>query len=131
MAGPIRQPICVRSLETYLSTAAPHIRLPLTVQQFGYGQSNPTYLLTSSASAQYVLRKKPPGQLLSKTAHQVEREYRVLKALAGTAVPAPEVFCLCEDPAVLGSAFYVCSASHSFFSCCREADGGAVRRGAE
>lgn len=60
-----------------------------------------------------MLRKKPPGQLLSKTAHQVEREYKVLKALstAGGDVPAPKVYCLCEDAGVLGSAFYVCGLS--------------------
>ncbi|KAH8148262.1 uncharacterized protein LAJ45_07714 [Morchella importuna] len=110
MAGPIRHPIDLRSLESYLNTHAPHIKTPLSAQQFGYGQSNPTYLLTSTPTgAQYVLRKKPPGQLLSKTAHQVEREYKVLKALstAGGDVPAPKVYCLCEDAGVLGSAFYI------------------------
>lgn len=107
MAGPIRHPISLPSLENYLCTAVPNIQLPLSVQQFGYGQSNPTYLLSSASGAQYVLRKKPPGQLLSKTAHQVEREYRVLSALAGSDVPAPKVYCLCEDTAILGSAFYV------------------------
>lgn len=112
MAGPIRHPISLPLLENYLSTAVPSIQLPLSVQQFGYGQSNPTYLLSSASGAQYVLRKKPPGQLLSKTAHQVEREYRILSALAGSDVPAPKVYCLCEDTAVLGSAFYVRESAH-------------------
>lgn len=53
------------------------------------------------------MRKKPPGLLLSKTAHAVEREYRVIKALEKTDVPAPKVFVLCEDVGVIGTAFYV------------------------
>lgn len=117
MAGPIRHPISLPSLEKYLSGTVPSIQLPLSVQQFGYGQSNPTYLLSSASGAQYVLRKKPPGQLLSKTAHQVEREYRVLSALAGSDVPAPKVYCLCEDTTVLGSAFYVCASTRLWSVC--------------
>jgi aminoglycoside phosphotransferase (APT) family kinase protein len=54
-----------------------------------------------------VLRKKPPGKLLSKTAHAIEREYQVLAALADTDVPTPKVFCLCQDNDVLGTPFYV------------------------
>lgn len=75
--------------------------------QFGYGQSNPTYLLTSIDKHQYVLRKKPPGKLLSKTAHKVEREYRILHALEPTDVPVPKTYCLCEDDSVIGTAFYI------------------------
>src|SRR5690606_11224376 len=75
--------------------------------QFGYGQSNPTYLLTSPSGTQTVLRKKPPGKLLSKTAHAVEREYRVLKALGGTDVPVPRTYVLCEDADVIGTPVYV------------------------
>ncbi|RPB00781.1 APH-domain-containing protein [Choiromyces venosus 120613-1] len=110
MAGPIRHPIPLDSLTDYLRNNVPKIDLPLTIQQFGYGQSNPTYLLTStSTGAKYVLRKKPPGKLLSKTAHQVEREYKVLKALSEAAqdLPVPKVYCLCEDAEVVGSAFYI------------------------
>ena len=54
-----------------------------------------------------MLRKKPPGKLLSKTAHRVEREYQIIKALGGTDVPVPEVFCLCEDNNVIGTPFYI------------------------
>lgn len=110
MAGPIRHPIPLDSLTAYVRKNAPGIDLPLTIQQFGYGQSNPTYLLASSSTgAKYVLRKKPPGKLLSKTAHQVEREYKVLKALseAEQGLPVPKVYCLCEDADVVGSAFYI------------------------
>jgi aminoglycoside phosphotransferase (APT) family kinase protein len=78
---------------------------PLTAERFAGGQSNPTYRLRA-ASGDYVLRKKPPGPLLP-SAHAVEREFRVMRALAPTAVPVPEVYALCEDEAVTGRAFYV------------------------
>ncbi|KAL4733307.1 kinase-like domain-containing protein [Aspergillus similis] len=108
MAGPVRQEIDIPSLERYISNHVPHISTPIDVKQFGFGQSNPTYLLISqSESRRYVLRKKPPGQLLSKTAHQVEREYRILHALRDTNVPVPRVYVLCEDASVIGTAFYV------------------------
>src|SRR4051794_24474678 len=78
---------------------------PLRVQQFQGGASNPTFLLTGGGGQLYVLRKKPPGQLLS-SAHQVDREYRVMKALAGL-VPVPVMRALCVDPDVIGTTFYV------------------------
>ena len=56
-----------------------------------------------------MLRKKPPGRLLSKTAHKVEREYRIIAALAGTDVPVPRAYCLCEDSSVIGTPFYIMS----------------------
>ncbi|KAL8694973.1 MAG: hypothetical protein Q9218_000445 [Villophora microphyllina] len=74
---------------------------------FGFGQSNPTYQLIAADGAKYVLRKKPPGTLLSKTAHQVEREYHVIHALEATDVPVPRTLCLCEDTSVIGTAFYL------------------------
>lgn len=54
-----------------------------------------------------MLRKKPPGKLLSKTAHKVDREYRILHALENTDVPVPKTYCLCEDDAVVGTPFYI------------------------
>lgn len=78
---------------------------PLTVRQFRGGQSNPTFWLTDGRRA-WVLRKKPPGQLLA-SAHQIEREHRVLAALAATDVPVPRVGALCEDPEVVGTPFYL------------------------
>ncbi|OAY56054.1 hypothetical protein MANES_03G198800v8 [Manihot esculenta] len=73
------------------------------VKQFGHGQSNPTFLLevgTGVSVKRYVLRKKPPGKLLQ-SAHAVDREYLVLRALGEhTRVPVPKVFCLCTDPNV-------------------------------
>jgi aminoglycoside phosphotransferase (APT) family kinase protein len=78
---------------------------PIDVKQFAGGQSNPTFLITTPAT-QYVLRRKPPGKLLP-SAHAVEREYRVIAALASSAVPVARAYGLCEDSAVIGSAFYV------------------------
>ncbi|XP_010259475.1 PREDICTED: probable acyl-CoA dehydrogenase IBR3 [Nelumbo nucifera] len=82
----------------------------LFVLQFGHGQSNPTFLMEVRLGAsvkRYVLRKKPPGKLLE-SAHAVEREFQVLKALGlHTQVPVPKVFCLCTDPSIIGTAFYI------------------------
>lgn len=77
----------------------------LTISQFGYGQSNPTFLL-SAGGKEYVLRKKPPGKLLP-SAHAVDREYRIIKAMKAANVPVPEPYLLCLDDAVIGTAFYV------------------------
>ncbi|MFC1876832.1 phosphotransferase [Thermodesulfobacteriota bacterium] len=77
----------------------------LKIQQFSFGQSNPTYLLTDRNKA-YVLRKKPPGKLLP-SAHAVEREYRILKVLGKTDVPVPRMVLLCEDASIIGTPFYV------------------------
>ena len=77
----------------------------LEVRQFAGGASNPTFLLTSGGH-RYVLRKKPPGQLLQ-SAHQVDREYRVMKALGSTDVPVPVMRGLFEDESVIGTSFYV------------------------
>jgi aminoglycoside phosphotransferase (APT) family kinase protein len=78
---------------------------PLEAAQFKGGQSNPTYLLAAGGQ-RYVLRRKPPGKLLP-SAHAVDREYRVIRALAGTEVPVARALALCEDESVIGTAFYV------------------------
>src|SRR3972149_706674 len=78
---------------------------PLELEQFKGGQSNPTYRL-SAGGKRYVLRRKPPGKLLP-SAHAVDREYRIIAALAGSDVPVPKAYCLCEDDDVIGTAFYV------------------------
>ncbi|KAI1490606.1 aminoglycoside phosphotransferase-like protein [Biscogniauxia mediterranea] len=111
MAGRVRHPIDTKALEKYISENVPEIRIPLDVKQFGFGQSNPTYQLTAADGQRYVLRKKPPGRLLSKAAHKVEREYRIIAALSrhATGVPVPRALCLCEDPSVVGTPFYVMS----------------------
>ncbi|KAL1971747.1 hypothetical protein VTN31DRAFT_1835 [Thermomyces dupontii] len=107
MTGPMRQPIDVSSLERYIDGHFPAIKTPLDVKQFGFGQSNPTYLLTAADGQKYVLRKKPPGKLLSKTAHMVEREYQIIHALKSTDVPVPKAYTLCEDSSVVGTPFYI------------------------
>ena len=77
----------------------------LRVAQFRGGQSNPTFLVEGD-SRRYVVRRKPPGELLP-SAHAVDREFRVMQALQGRGVPVPEVHAVCEDDSVIGSAFYV------------------------
>ncbi|MDE2371524.1 MAG: phosphotransferase [Burkholderiales bacterium] len=92
-------------LAAWLDSHVAPIRGELQVTPLAGGQSNPTYKL-SADGRQWVLRRKPPGVLLA-SAHAVEREYRVMKALAGSAVPVPRMHALCEDAAVIGSPFYV------------------------
>lgn len=93
------------SLTSYLRDHVQGFTGPLSAHRFEGGQSNPTYEIATPAH-KYVLRKKPDGILLP-SAHAVERQYRVIAALQGTGVPVPRVFCLCEDAAVIGAAFYV------------------------
>ncbi|KAK1996214.1 phosphotransferase enzyme family protein [Colletotrichum falcatum] len=107
MAGRVRHPIDQEALERYLDEHVPQIKTPLDIKQFGFGQSNPTYQLTDATGARFVLRKKPPGRLLSKAAHKVEREHRIIAALGPTDVPVPRAYCLCEDDSVVGTPFYV------------------------
>ncbi len=89
----------------YLSSRVESFRGPLEIRQFKGGQSNPTYLL-DAASGRYVLRRKPPGKLL-KSAHAVEREFRVISALHSTGFPVPRPVVLCEDDEVIGTTFFV------------------------
>ena len=89
----------------YLAPLLPGVGQGCEVRQFQGGQSNPTFHLATPGH-QYVLRKKPPGTLLA-SAHAVEREFRVMQALAGTDVPVPHMRLLCEDPGVIGTSFYV------------------------
>jgi aminoglycoside phosphotransferase (APT) family kinase protein len=98
-------PVDIAAIERYLAAQLPGFRGPLTAKKFGVGQSNPTYLL-EGPSGKLVLRRKPPGQLL-KSAHAVDREFRVQRALWGTHVPVPRVRLLCEDEGVIGTMFYV------------------------
>jgi aminoglycoside phosphotransferase (APT) family kinase protein len=92
-------------LSAYLQQHIDDFRGPLTAEKFAGGQSNPTYLITA-ASGKYVLRRKPPGVLL-KSAHAVDREFRVMNALVQSAVPVPKMHLLCDDDSVIGSMFYV------------------------
>jgi aminoglycoside phosphotransferase (APT) family kinase protein len=105
MTTPGQQDLPLARLESWMREHIDGFRGPLAAEQFEGGQSNPTYRLRCGAGS-YVLRRKPLGQLLP-SAHAVDREYRVMRALAGTKVPVPKVYALCEDDAVIGSAFYV------------------------
>ncbi|WP_322867611.1 phosphotransferase [Aquicoccus sp. G2-2] len=93
------------AVEAYCREHIPGFEGPLKAHKFSVGQSNPTFRLTTP-SGTYVLRRKPPGVLL-KSAHAVDREFRVQKALFETDVPVAKMHMLCEDDAVIGSAFYV------------------------
>ncbi|MDE2362150.1 MAG: phosphotransferase [Hyphomicrobiales bacterium] len=93
------------ALSNWLERNLDGFKGPLRAKKFGDGQSNPTYLIEAQSGA-YVLRRKPPGVLL-KSAHAVDREFRVQKALAGSGAPVAKMFVLCEDDSVIGTAFYV------------------------
>ena len=95
-----RHRIDTGALEKYLG-----LRLA-RLEQFKGGQSNPTYLLSAADGRRFVLRRKPPGKLLP-SAHAVDREYRVISALHGVGFPVARPHALCEDDAVIGTAFYV------------------------
>jgi aminoglycoside phosphotransferase (APT) family kinase protein len=113
MTGPaaeLRQPAEQLSLETgrlsaWMRDHVADFSGPIIVRQFAGGQSNPTFLLQTPAR-RYVLRRKPAGKLLP-SAHAVDREFRVMTALAGTDVPVAKAYALCEEPGVIGTAFYV------------------------
>jgi aminoglycoside phosphotransferase (APT) family kinase protein len=93
------------ALASWLGANVAGFRGPLTATKFKGGQSNPTYKI-DAASGTYVLRRKPPGKLLA-SAHAIDREYRVLKALHGGDVPVARPLAYCSDVAAVGSEFYV------------------------
>jgi aminoglycoside phosphotransferase (APT) family kinase protein len=95
----------VPTLERYLRARIDGFEGPLTAVQFEGGQSNPTFRVDAGGRS-YALRRKPSGKLLP-SAHAVDREFRVMSALAGTAVPVARCHCLCTDESVIGSMFYV------------------------
>ena len=98
------------SLDRYLRAHLPGYRGGLEVQQFDSGHSNPTFFLSAEMDdgkrRDFVLRKKPPGKLVA-SAHQVDREFRVISALAQTDVPVAPAHLLCTDDLVIGQMFYV------------------------
>ncbi|NVK43784.1 MAG: phosphotransferase [Oceanospirillaceae bacterium] len=95
------------SLTAYLEAALPGFQGPIALEKFAGGQSNPTYRLRTR-SGDYVLRRKPAGELL-KSAHAIDREFRVMRALGKTGVPVAEAYHLCEDASIIGSDFYLMS----------------------
>ena len=104
---PERLRVDVESLSRWLAAKVEGFAGPLEVELFSGGQSNPTYLLTTPG-ARYVMRSKPgPSARLLPSAHAIEREFRVLDALAPTGLPVPRVHALCENESVIGRAFYL------------------------
>ena len=99
------QTLDLDALRAWAVGRVPGLDGPLTATRIKGGQSNPTYRIDGPGGA-FVLRRKPPGTLL-RSAHAVEREFRVQKALAATDVPVARVHALCEDEAVIGTAFYI------------------------
>ena len=97
------------ALRQWLQAHVPGLAGPLTIEQFKGGQSNPTFKL-STPGGTYVMRSKPgPAAKLLPSAHAIEREYRVMAALAGHGVPVPQMLALCEDESVIGRAFFIMS----------------------
>jgi aminoglycoside phosphotransferase (APT) family kinase protein len=94
-----------QQLLNFLTSHVDGFKGPLEVSQFKGGQSNPTYKLTAD-SGQYVLRRKPPGKLL-KSAHAVDREFRIISALYAAGFPVPRPLVLCEEDSVIGTTFFV------------------------
>ncbi len=120
--------IDINALTIYLEQHLDGFQGPMSLEKFSGGQSNPTYKVLAQ-SGTYVLRRQPPGKLL-KSAHAVDREYRVLKALKNTDVPVAQVYHLCEDIAVIGSMFYVmefCDGSIYWHASLSEIDDNAQR----
>ena len=120
--------IDINALTIYLEQHLDGFQGPMSLEKFSGGQSNPTYKVLAQ-SGTYVLRRQPPGKLL-KSAHAVDREYRVLKALKNTDVPVAQVYHLCEDISVIGSMFYVmefCDGSIYWHASLSEIDDNAQR----
>ena len=108
---PVRLPIDLANVLAFAQRELDPAFRELRAWQANNGMSNPTYLLydpTRAAATMYILRKKPPGTLL-KSAHDIEREYRVMRALqeGGIAVPVPKIYHYCRDTSIVGTEFYV------------------------
>jgi aminoglycoside phosphotransferase (APT) family kinase protein len=94
-----------RRLALFLDARLPDFAGPLAVHQFKGGQSNPTYLIETPAR-RYVLRRKPPGKLLP-SAHAIDREFRLIGALAAQGFPVPQLYLFCDDPDIIGTPFFL------------------------
>lgn len=106
MTGSNEHPLNLEALADFMASHIDGVTPPVTARQFAGGMSNPTFELTDGAGRRFVLRKKPPGDLLP-SAHAVDREFRIMSALKGGEVPVADPLALCMDDAVIGQAFYV------------------------
>nr|WP_295083100.1 phosphotransferase [uncultured Roseateles sp.] len=103
----LTQSLDLEALSTWLTAHLPGFTGPLSIEQFKGGQSNPTYKLITPGGS-YVMRSKPgPVAKLLPSAHAIEREFTVMRALSDSAVPVPQMLALCEDESVIGRAFYI------------------------
>src|SRR6478736_5160129 len=94
------------ALSSWLRHQMPELKGEMQLERIGGGQSNPTFFVSFAQGPELVLRKQPPGELL-KSAHAIDREYRVLRALQATEVPVPEALFFCDEREVIGTPFYV------------------------
>lgn len=101
----LREPIATAALERWMSEHVDGFVGPLSIEKFEGGQSNPTFKI-STKDRRYVLRKQPPGRL-TRGAHDVLREARVMRALRGSSVPVPRIEAIADDPEVVGSPFFI------------------------
>ena len=99
-------PFDIDRLQAYLRASIPGLTGAIAVEPLTGGQSNPTFVIRLDGQKRYVLRKKPAGPLLP-SAHAVDREYRVMKALGSSDVPVPRMLALCEDDSVIGTMFFI------------------------
>jgi aminoglycoside phosphotransferase (APT) family kinase protein len=106
MTGEPAHPLDLGALADHMAAHLDGVTPPLTARQFAGGMSNPTFELTDASGRRFVLRKKPPGDLLP-SAHAVDREFRIMSALRGGDVPVADPLLLCMDDTVIGQAFYV------------------------
>lgn len=105
MMNALTHDLDIYALNQYFCEHAAPLGKILSSEKFAGGQSNPTFKLETT-SGNYVLRRQPPGKLL-KSAHAVDREYRVMTALKNSSVPVPAVHLLCEDNSIIGSKFFI------------------------
>src|SRR3989344_3837460 len=95
----------VDTLRAYLRGTLPELKGEMRLERIGGGQSNPTFFVTFAQGLRLVLRKQPPGELL-KSAHAVDREFRILRALEPTPVPVPPTLFYCEEHEIIGTPFF-------------------------
>jgi aminoglycoside phosphotransferase (APT) family kinase protein len=105
-APAVQQHVDAARLEAWCTRSLPGFQGPVKLGTFPGGNSNPTFLLSCADGQRLVMRKRPPGTPLQ-TAHRIDREFRMMRALEGTEVPVPRMLSLCEDESIIGTSFFV------------------------